>query len=181
MWYLFIGLSSALPYYVLQKISSLQRYNTFRKKSCQLKALWCPSVSLTLAIYTLLLWQFSPSMLDKQTQLRSRHCVCPPSAHLKVFLQALLWNEGDQSFMGDFPGSHSILWVCICTCRNQEYKAKNADDLIKAGIKSDEFAFIKDMLWNHWLELISLWSDLFHLHILAGICLLSPQAHRCAK
>lgn len=64
-----------------------------------------------------------------------------------MFLQALPLNEGDRSFMQAPSGPHSIMWVCICTERNEGHAAKNADDLIKAGIKkSDEFGLIKERI-----------------------------------
>lgn len=39
-------------------------------------SLLSPSVSLTLASFTLLLWQFAPSMLDKQTLLTKVTPLC---------------------------------------------------------------------------------------------------------
>lgn len=122
---------------------SRERDKTPRKCSRQLEALLGPSVSLTLARYTLLLWQLAlPCWINKHFQQRSRHCVCSPSAHLKVFLQALSLNEGGRSFMQARSGSHSSMWLCFCTRGNGCIKAENAvfvlldkSDLIKAGIK----------------------------------------------
>lgn len=93
----------------------------------------------------MLVWQPAPTMLDKQTLPTkvTLLCLCSPSAHLKVFLQALSLNEGDRSFMQAGSGSHSIMWLCICTCRMERNVAQNTlfsvlldkNNLITAGIE----------------------------------------------
>lgn len=47
-----------------------------------------------------------------------------------------------RTFLGHIP-----FCGCVFTlAKNGKHEAKNAGDLIKAGIKSDEFVFIKEMI-----------------------------------
>lgn len=58
--------------------------------------------------------------------------ISPPPTCLKAFLQALLLNEDELSFMLDLSGPHSILWVCIFSASGECEQTKSAD-LLESG------------------------------------------------